>query len=256
MSTSLAIKLLLTPALVALATLAARRWGARIGGWLVGFPLTSAPVTAVLVLDRGPAFAAGAALAIVLGVLSPAAFAVAYSRSASRLRWPACLALGILAFAAGTLVLSHIELPPLIAAVITAVALQLALALMPRPGPTMSAVRPPPWDLPARMLVATVFVLALTAFAGGFGPTLTGLLAPFPLFAAVLAVFAHLNDGPASAVDVLRGLVTGLYGFTAFFLVLGLLLLHAGPLAAFACATLAVLVTQSAALALTRRTKG
>ena len=252
MSATLTVKLLLTPALVAFATLAARRWGSQVGGWLVGFPLTSAPVTAILVLERGERFAAAAALAIVLGVLSAAAFALVYSRCSARLPWPACLLLGMVAFSVATLLLSRVGLLPLLAAVVTAALLRLALALMPAPPLTPSPVRPPAWDLPARMVVAAAFVLALTGVAGRLGPTFTGLLSPFPLFAAVLAVFAHVNDGPASAVAVLRGLMTGLYGFAAFFLVLGLLLVPAGPLVAFACATLAVIATQSIALVLTR----
>ena len=246
------MKLLLTPALVAFATLSARRWGSQVAGWLVGFPLTSAPVTAILVVDRGDGFAAAAALAIVLGVLSPAAFALVYCRCAARLHWPACLAVGTAGFAAATLLLSRVALPPLLAAAVTAVLLRVVLALMPAPTGMESPVRSPAWDLPARMLVATAFVLLLTGIAGRLGATLTGLLAPFPLFAAVLTVFAHVNDGPASAVAVLRGLLTGLYGFAAFFLVLGLLLVPAGPPVAFVCATLAVVATQAVALMLTR----
>jgi hypothetical protein len=34
----LVIKLLLTPVLIALATLVGRRWGAALGGWLAGCP--------------------------------------------------------------------------------------------------------------------------------------------------------------------------------------------------------------------------
>ena len=41
----LALKLILTPLLIGGASLAARRWGPAIGGWLVSLPLTSGPVT-------------------------------------------------------------------------------------------------------------------------------------------------------------------------------------------------------------------
>jgi len=40
----LAFKLLLTPALLGLVSLAGRRWGPAVSGWLVGLPLTSGPV--------------------------------------------------------------------------------------------------------------------------------------------------------------------------------------------------------------------
>src|SRR5262249_58984965 len=76
------------------------------------------------------------------------------------------------------------------------------------------------WDLPARMVVATVFVVLLTGVAPALGPPLTRLLAPFPLYAAVLAGFAHALEGSRSAAALLRGLLAGLFGFAAFFLVL------------------------------------
>jgi hypothetical protein len=40
---SLLLKVVVTPALIASATLAGRRWGERLSGWLVGLPLTSLP---------------------------------------------------------------------------------------------------------------------------------------------------------------------------------------------------------------------
>ena len=55
----------------------------------------------------------------------------------------------------------------------------------------------------------------LTASAGALGPRLTGLLAPFPLYAAVLTVFAHAFDGGDAAASVLRGLLLGLFAFAA-----------------------------------------
>jgi len=248
----LAVKLLLTPALVAAASLVARRWGARVAGWLVGFPFTSGPVALILVLDYGRGFAAAAAVGTLLGVLSQAAFAIAYTRVARRLGWPGALAAGTLAFAASTLALAHVGASPPVAAGLVAAGLSLALAVTPPPARPERSERPPVWDLPARMLVATGFVLAVTALASRLGPELTGLLTPFPLYAAVLAVFAHLHGGPEPASAVMRGLLTGLYGFGAFFLTLSLLLVPVGPAPAFAGAMAAVLLVQVAALALGR----
>jgi len=49
----LALKLVLTPALIAIATLAGRRFGPSISGWLVGLPFTSGPVSLFLALEQG-----------------------------------------------------------------------------------------------------------------------------------------------------------------------------------------------------------
>jgi len=103
------------------------------------------------------------------------------------------------------------------------------------------------------MVVATVFVLLLTGAASKLGPRLTGLLAPFPLYAAILTVFAHHLEGPAAAASVLKGLLLGLFGFAGFFLVFAALIESAGLLAAVAAATAVTLVFQAASLWALRR---
>ena len=72
-------KVVVTPALIAAATLAGRRWGDRMSGWLVGLPLTSGPVVVFRALDHGSRFATTASLGVLLGTISRAAFAVAYA---------------------------------------------------------------------------------------------------------------------------------------------------------------------------------
>jgi len=254
---ALILKLVLTPALIGTASLAGRRFGPAVGGWLVGFPMTSAPVAFFLTLSHGPAFAAAAAAGTMAGAASQAAFCVVYGWLASRHRWPVTLLGSIIAFAASTAGLVElVALPPLplFAGVIAVLAV--ALYLMPGgdrvPHPTGTApggrLAPLGWDLPARMVVATVFVVLLTGIAPALGPRLTGLLAPFPLYGAVLAVFAHALEGPRSAAALLRGLLAGLFGFAAFFLVLATCLERWGLLAAFAAAIALTLAVQGVAL--------
>ena len=87
------LKLLLTPVLIAIATLASRRYGPALGGWLAGLPLVSAPVSIFLALDEGPDFAATAARAGLLGLVAVAGFCVAYVLVARKGGWlPAALA--------------------------------------------------------------------------------------------------------------------------------------------------------------------
>ncbi len=253
MTASLALKLLLTPLLVVVASLAARRWGSQVAGWLVGFPLTSAPVAVILTLDHGPRFAAAAAAGTLLGVVSQAAFAVAYISAAKREPWAACLLLATLAFTVCTAVFARLDIPALAGAALAAAVLTAALKLTPSLGKPAAAANPPPWDLPARVVVATAFVFALTAIAARIGPALTGLVTPFPLYATVLAVFAHIGDGAGSASQVMRGLLLGLYGFAAFFLALAMLAVPAGPLMAFAVAVVAVFGVQLTTLWISTR---
>ncbi len=109
-------------------------------------------------------------------------------------------------------------------------------------------VSPPRWDLPARMVLATTFILLLTGLASALGPHLTGLIAPFPLYVSILTVFAHRLQGAASAINVLRGLLLGLFGFASFFLLLSRLLEPAGIALAFLTAIAAALALQGISL--------
>ena len=82
---------------------------------------------------------------------------------------------------------------------------------------------------------------------------MSGLLATYPLFGAVLAAFAHRLSGPAAAERVLRGMLIGLFGNTAFFQLLALTIERIGLAAAFAAATALALLVQGAGLWLLRR---
>jgi hypothetical protein len=241
---TLVLKLVLTPALIGTASLAGRRWGPAVSGWLVGLPFTSAPITFFLALSDGTAFASTVALGTMAGTVSQAAFCVAYGRLASRdtltgrLGWPGALLGGSVAFALATLVLQGLTLSLLPSFAMVIAGLLVALRLMPgNLGRDAAVTNPlPRWDLPARMVVATGFVVLLTAVAPALGPRLTGLLAPFPLYAATLVVFAHHLQGSGPAAHVLRGLLLGLFAFAGFFLVLAALLERAGIGLAFAAA--------------------
>ncbi len=102
------------------------------------------------------------------------------------------------------------------------------------------------------MVIATAFVLVITALAASIGPHLAGLLTPFPLFTATLAVFAQSQGGGAAAVSVLRGLLIGLFSYASCMFTLALLLGPAGMLPAFALALLVVFTFQGLALRLLR----
>jgi hypothetical protein len=92
----------------------------------------------------------------------------------------------------------------------------------------------------------------LTAVAPAIGARLSGLLSPFPVYAGILAVFAHRLDGTSAAVAVWRGLLFGLFAFVAFFSVLAAALEPLGIGPAFILATAGALGIQSATLLLLR----
>jgi len=251
----LILKLVLTPALIGMATLASRRWGQAVGGWLVGLPLTSGPIAFILALEHGSSFASAAAIGSLAGALAEVAFCVAYAWVAVRASWPPALMAGSAAFALVGAVMQHATIPIVALTALVCAGLALALRALPTHRAVVRRVPAPPWELPARMVSATVVVLLITGFAASLGPRLSGILATYPVYAATLTVFAH-RAGPGPAVQVLRGLLLGLFAFAGFFLILGLSLSRAGVAMAFGLAIAGALLIQGASLALVMRSGG
>lgn len=217
----LAFKLILAPLLIATATLIGRRWGHGVSGWISALPLTSAPVSFIFTLQYGPAFGAQAAIGTLAGLISVSAFCFVYCRLARWHQWYICLTLAIIAFFSSTALLNAFQLTLLPVYLGVIITLTLTLRFIPKPKRETSALTPPRWDLPARMFTAVVFILIVTYAAEGLGPQLSGLITPFPIFATILAVFAHTQLGASASIQSLRGILTGLYAFATFFLVIG-----------------------------------
>jgi hypothetical protein len=249
----LAVKVLLAPMFVVGASLAARRFGARVGGMIGGLPVVAGPILLVYALAHGRAFAAGAAGGALLGLISLTAFVVVYARLAGRLFWGASMLAGWVAFALATLAFTTVAIPDGGALALAGAGLLLGLACLPRPGASVQARSVPPvWDLPVRAGCALALVLALTAVAGWLGPQLSGLLAPFPIIATVLATFTHAQRGTDELLRLLRGLISGFGAFALFCFTLAISLRGLDIAPAFALATGVALLTQGTMLALAR----
>lgn len=247
--TLLAVKLLLAPCFVVGASLTARRHGPRVGGLVGALPVVAGPILLVYALAHGRAFAAHAAAGTLLGLISLTAFVVVYARLAGRVAWPAGLLAGWAAFALGTIAFSALTVPAGLALALACGAFALGVALLPRAGaePARGGA-PPSWDLPLRGGCALALVLALTAIAGWLGPQLSGLLAPFPIIASVLATFTHTQRGVDETLRLLRGLVTGFGAFALFCFTIALALPAMSIAAGFAVATAVALLVQGVAL--------
>jgi hypothetical protein len=250
--TTLAPKLVLTPLLVASTSLAGRRWGHSLSGWLVALPLTSGPIALFIALEAGVDVARAAAGGSLLGATAQVAFAAAYTIACRRLGWIPSLLVGGLAFFVVGFTVPPVAPFLMYGLLVAAVAVFLA-TLGRRPAPATTPLAPPAWDIPARVVIATVLVLTISSLAPVIGGRFAGVLATFPVYAAVLATFAHITQGPGPAADVLRGLAMGLLGFGAFFLALGFLLGVAGIAVSFLGALGVGLVVQAMTLPLVRR---
>lgn len=223
------------------ATLAGRRWGNAVSGWLVGLPLGSGPLVAILALEHGPHFAARTATGSLSGAVAEAAFCIGWAFGGR-----APLVFATLGFAAIAAAVHGLPLVALVA--LAPVSLVVALRLLPPFPVRTESVRTPRWDLPARVVVAVVVIVSLSAAATTIGARLTGLLAVYPAYSAILAWFALRLEGRAAAVGLLRGLLVGLFSFAAFYSLLAFLLPRLGTGAAFATAIIAAVTVQGISL--------
>ena len=235
------------------ATLAGRRWGPTVSGWLVGLPLTSGPVSFFLALQQGKLFAAHAAQGTLTGLLSVVVYCLMYAWLSLRFHWLLCWLASWGWFFLSTFLLAQLHLALFTSFLIILVALLLAFILWPQQEKAGNSANTPRWDLPLRIVIATAFVLLLTSTATVLGPLLSGLLTPLPILSTILAIFAHRLYGASSARHVLRGVIIGLFAFAVFFLIISALLPVLRIALTFLCAILGAICTQSLSLLLIRK---
>lgn len=218
----LLLKLLLVPGLVALVTLAVRRWGPAVGGWLAGLPIVAGPVLVFYAVEQGEAFAARAAHATLSGLMATGAFAVAYGYCSRRFRWYFCVAVGWAVFGVAVLAFSFLQ-PGLLTSLVGLVAVAFGGGrTLPRPTARLRASRPVAGDLIARLIAAAALVLVLTSLADRLGPTWSGLLNAFPVLTTIVAAFSHAQRGTEAALAFLTGYLQAIVGFGLFCVVIAL----------------------------------
>lgn len=249
----LGLRIFLAPALVIAATLASRRWGPAVGGWLIGFPINSAPVSLILALQYGSDFAARAGVGTMAGLASLCAFSLAYAALSPKLNWWASSLVTSVFFFAATWIWNFFTLPLLPTFIIVVAAIALVIWLVPGRAIKAAGTAAPRWDLPIRVLVATLFVIGITGSAAYLGPQLSGLITPFPIFGTVLAAFTHRHQGAEVAIQLLRGMTLSLFGVAGFFLVVCGLLPTLAIGWTYLFAVLVVLVSNGIALRAARR---
>ena len=250
------LRLALVPAAVWVASLAARRWGHAVSGYLGGLPMIGGPITLYLALDYGNAFAARSATMTLAVILGQAAHLLAFAHVGGRARWPLALAAGWSSFAAVASIVAWIAPGPALALALACGGLAAAGRWLPRP--TRAALRPtiPRAELRLRLAAAFVLAAAILWSARAFGPVVSGVLLSLPVTGSIMPPFTLALYGPDALARLARGFIVGLCGFAAFFFTLaaGLGALGAAMgFAAAAAASLAAVFAMARVAAMRRR---
>lgn len=235
------LRLALVPAAVWVASLAARRWGHAVSGYLGGLPMIGGPITFYLAIDHGPAFAARSATFTLAVILAQAAHLLGFAHAARHGRWPWALAAGWTSFAIVAIAVA-LAAPGALAALGLAVAGLLAAALwLPHPRAQTPPPAIPRAELRLRLVAAAVLAAVILWSARVFGPVVSGVLLSVPVTGSIMPPFTLALYGPDALARLVRGFVVGLSGFAAFFFVLAAGLVALGTALAFVSAAAAAL---------------
>lgn len=226
----LLLKLLITPFLTGIITFIERRFGPHVAGILIGLPLTSGPISLFLATEQGTRFSSNAAMGTMSGITACGAFCVAYAWSARNKSWLPSLIIALLAFTFVVIVLptSTAGFLPMLSVAMVALSFswlavnQISKSIQPSILGA-SQDEPPVWNLIARISIATISIMAVTATSGSLGPQLSGILSSIPILSAILIGFSHAREGNGAAIVLIRGLIGGCFPALAFFAMINLL---------------------------------
>jgi hypothetical protein len=239
----LALKLILAPLAVWLASIASKRYGHVIGGILSGFPMIAAPVTAALLIDHPAEHVTAIAFATVSGLVATLGFIVAFAWVAkSKQPWWVCLACAALAFITVAFLLKALQLPLLISVALGITAPWLARFALPKIAAPGQPPIIPSSELALRVAAAFVLAAALLFSAGNTPPWLSGLLIAWPITGSILPCFTQKIAGASATIAFFSGFSRGLVGLATFFCCLGLLLPLMHQAVAYAVALLGAAV--------------
>lgn len=247
------LRLALVPGAVWLASLAARRWGHAVSGYLGGLPMIGGPITLYLAIDYGPQFAARSATFTLAAILGQAAHLLAFSHAGRGARWPLALAAGWGSFLAVALAVAWLSPAPVPALALAATGLAAAWLWLPHPRGTSPPPAIPRAELRLRLAAAFVLAAAILAAARAFGPVVSGVMLSMPVTGSIMPPFTLALYGPDALARLMRGFVVGLSGFAAFFFALAAGLASLGIVAGFAAAVAAALAAVFAVARLARR---
>ena len=218
----LVFKLTATPLLVAMASLAARRWGNAVAGLLAGLPLMTGPISVFLTIEQGAQFTVAATTGILIALTSIAFYGLTYALAARVTHWSVAIVAAYAAFFVGAWLIQPLITDLQTAAASAYAAIILGVILIPRQRAPETPPRIPWWEIWFRMLATAAMIALVTTTANLMGPTWTGIIATVPVLATVMVVFTHSRWGSDAAMRFMRSMMLSLIAFATFFVVVGL----------------------------------
>ena len=251
---ALAAKVVCAVVIVITAARAAERAGPFFGAMVATLPVSTGPIYVFLAIDHGAAFIAQAATMSIASTAGTVAFVATHALAARRWSTPGSLAIATLVWFGVAALLQLRTWSFAEACLLLAGSFALAMRGLRR----FAAAAPPAagprarFDLPLRALLVAALVIATSLASRAFGPSVTGLLAAYPVVFTSLILILQPRGGGAFASSVLVIGLKGLLGFGTALAVVHIAALHLGAAPALVLG-LIVAVGWNVALTLLRR---
>ncbi len=211
----LILKMVMTAAIVVVASVAVERSGPFIGALIAALPTAASATYIILALEHSPAFVATSAVGSVAGNAVVALFALCYTVLAQRHGVVLSIAVATLVWFCAAAASRLVDWTPASALALNAVVFAITIPASARyrnVGVPREAIKRTYYDLPLRAAAAALVVAIVTTASHRIGSLASGLFAVFPIVMGSFIVILHPRVGGPAAGAVLAHAQPALVG--------------------------------------------
>ena len=213
---ALILKMAVTAGFVVVAAMIAELAGPAIGAIVATLPIAAGPAYFFVALDHDSAFISASAIGSIAAHAATAVFSLVFIVLAQRLGMALSVGAAVAVWFAVAFLLRLVDWSFTGVAAVNLAMFGVCIALTNRYRHVrMPAIVRRWYDVPVRAFLVACLVAAVVGSSGHVGPTMTGLLAVYPIvMTSLMLIFQPRVGGPASAA-LIANTMWGLVGFSA-----------------------------------------
>jgi len=213
---SLALKMAVTAGFVVAAAAVAERVGPAIGALVATLPIAAGPAYVFVALDHDAQFISQSAIGSIAAHAATAVFSLVYIVLAQRFALTVSVSAAVAVWFVVAFALRAVPWSFWSVAAVNLTAYGVCIVLTARHRHVRMPLVGRKWyDVPLRAVMVACLVAAVVASSGHVGPTVTGLLAVYPIvMTSLMLIFQSRVGGPATAA-LIANTMWGLVGFSA-----------------------------------------